>query len=150
MASDKWTEKGITFKIPTLEDFESVKAFLYKYFLPDEPVSRSLKLYDGNGFGDRQITKLLETYMIKEGLKQRTSLLALNEDNEIIGCRYSDSILNNPVQYNHTFLDNDIFVNFGTSQLFKSRTLTILKRTLYNWSTVDQVILIGQLISNDI
>ena len=99
MASDKWTEKGITFKIPTLEDFESVKAFLYKYFLPDEPVSRSLKLYDGNGFGDRQITKLLETYMIKEGLKQRTSLLALNEDNEIIGCRYSDLILNNPFQF---------------------------------------------------
>ena len=41
---DKWSEKGITFKIPTLEDYEIVDSFLKTYFFPDEPAIRGTGL----------------------------------------------------------------------------------------------------------
>ena len=49
MAEDKWAQKGITFKVPTLDDLDQIKDFLRLYFFPDEPIFRSLKLMGGNG-----------------------------------------------------------------------------------------------------
>ena len=47
MADDKWNQKGVTFRIATLEDFDIVKTFLEESFWPDEPVWRSCKLLEG-------------------------------------------------------------------------------------------------------
>ena len=88
MAQDKWSEKGITFKIPTLEDFDKIREFMYQYFFPDEPIFGSTKLMEGNGFVDRQVQKIIEDHMIRESLKDKTSLIATDYKGDIIGCRY--------------------------------------------------------------
>ena len=87
MTQDKWTEKGITFKIPTLEDLDKVRDFMYKYFFPDEPIFSSTRLMEGNGFIDRQVQKIIEEYMIQESLKDKTSIIAIDYKGDIIGCR---------------------------------------------------------------
>ena len=85
--NNKWSEKGITFKIPTLDDLKIVDSFVKTYFYPDEPTIRSTGLMVGNGFIDKQIAKLFQDFMVKEGLKDGTSMIALDESGDIIGCR---------------------------------------------------------------
>ena len=84
---EKWSEKGISFKIPTLEDYEIVDSFLKKYFFPDEPAIRGTGLMVGDGFFDRKIAGLFEEFMVKEGLKDGTSMIAMDNNGDIIGCR---------------------------------------------------------------
>ena len=85
--NNKWSEKGITFKIPTLDDLKIVDSFVKTYFYPDEPTIRSTGLMVGNGFIDKQIAKLFQDFMVIEGLKDGTSMIAIDESGDIIGCR---------------------------------------------------------------
>ena len=85
--NNKWSEKGITFKIPTLDDLKIVDAFINTYLYPDQPTIRSTVLIVGNGFIDKQIAKIFQDFMVKEGLKDGTSMIALDESGDIIGCR---------------------------------------------------------------
>ena len=85
---DKWTQKGITFKLATMDDYEKLKIFLETYFFPDEPIGGTLKLYEGDGWGDKMFKKyVMDGEFIKIGLKDGTSLLALDQNGEIIGSR---------------------------------------------------------------
>ena len=61
--------------------------FWKESFFPDEPVLRGTKLMVGNGFIDRQIANIIEEFMVKEGLKDKTSMIALDKNGDIIGCR---------------------------------------------------------------
>ena len=88
MAEDKWSQKGILFKIPTLDDFEQVKNYIYSDFFPEEPIFRGLKLFEGNGILVSLLRKMIEKLMIKEGLKHATSMVAIDDSGEIVGCRY--------------------------------------------------------------
>ena len=88
MAEDKWTEKGIMFKVPNMDDSKQVETFLENFFFADEPVFRGMKLWEGNGWVDKYFRNLVRKMMVKEGLKDETSLMAINGDGEIVGCRY--------------------------------------------------------------
>ena len=87
MAEDKWSQKGISFKILTLDDYEKIKAFLESYFYPEEPIIRTLKLMEGNGYFDKKIHNFVNHYMIKICLKDGTSMVAIDENGDIVGSR---------------------------------------------------------------
>ena len=86
--ADKWTQKGITFKVATMDDYEKLKIFLETYFFPDEPIGGTLKLYEGDGWGDKILKKLLEEEFIKKGMKDGATLLAVDQNGDIIGSRW--------------------------------------------------------------
>ena len=55
-----WSQRGITFKIPTPADYKSIKAFLVEIFFPEEPFFRSLKLMEvGNGLIERHFIQFI-------------------------------------------------------------------------------------------
>ena len=85
---DKWTEKGITIKVATLDNFKEIKIFLTTYFFPEEPIFSTLKLYEGDGWGDKILKKLLEEEFIKKGMKDGATLLAVDQNGDIIGSRW--------------------------------------------------------------
>ena len=86
--ADKWTEKGITFKVATMDDYERLRTFLATYFFPEEPICGTFKLYEGDGWGDKMFKKYgMDEEMIKKGLTDGTSLLALDQNGEIIASR---------------------------------------------------------------
>ena len=87
MSESKWSDKGINFKIVSIGDYEKIKAFLLKAFFPDEPIFRSLKLMEGNGYIDKYVIKIIDSYMIKDALKESTSMAAFDENEEIVGLR---------------------------------------------------------------
>ena len=87
-SEDKWTQKGISFKVATMDDFEKLQVFLATYFFPEEPLCSTFKLYEGDGWGDKKFKKyVMDEEMIKRGLTDGTSLLALDQNGEIIGSR---------------------------------------------------------------
>ena len=86
---DKWTEKGITIKVATMDNFKEIKIFLTTYFFPEEPIFSTLKLYEGDGFIDKIYRKyILDLEEIKYGLKDGTSLLAIDINGDIVASRY--------------------------------------------------------------
>ena len=85
---DKWTQKGITFKVATMDDYEKLKTFLATYFFPEEPICGTLKLYEGDGWGDKILKHLLEEQLIRKGMKDGTTLLAVDQNGDIIGSRW--------------------------------------------------------------
>ncbi len=87
MSKKKWEEHGVTFRPATMEDFDKVVSFLHEFFYPDEPIFRSTKLAEGTGFVSNYIAKLVKQYSIYPALKNKTSLLALDKEGEIIGAR---------------------------------------------------------------
>merc|ERR1712150_324416 len=88
MASeDKWTQKGITFKVATMHDYKKLRTFLATYFFPEEPIGGTLKLYEGDGWGDKILKKLLDEEFINKGMKDETTLLALDQNGDIVGSR---------------------------------------------------------------
>ena len=80
-------EENITFKIPSMEDYEKVKDFLYSAYFPDEPIFRSTNVHDGNGFMGKSLQKEIDKMYIFEGLKNKTSMIVVDQDGEILGCR---------------------------------------------------------------
>ena len=74
-----------------MDDLKIVDAFIKTYFYPDEPTIRSTGLMVGNGFIDKQIAKVFQDFMVKEGLKDGTSMIAIDKSGDIIGCRYVQS-----------------------------------------------------------
>ena len=85
--ADKWTQKGITFKVATMDDYEKLRTFLATYFFPEEPISGTLNLYEGDGWGDKILKKLLDEECINKGIKDETSLLAVDQNGDIVGSR---------------------------------------------------------------
>ena len=85
--ADKWTQKGITFKVATMDDYKKLRTFLATYFFPEEPIGGTLKLYEGDGWGDKMIKKLLDDEFINKGMKDETTLLALDQNGDIVGSR---------------------------------------------------------------
>ena len=41
-----WSQRGITFKIPTTDDYKDIKTFLVNIFFPEEPFFRGLNLME--------------------------------------------------------------------------------------------------------
>ena len=92
MNEDKWSKNGITFRIPTMDDFYEIKLFMKNYYFPDEPITQGSKLIDlnSNGIVNKYLIRLIEKLMIKESLKNSVSMIAI-KDGEIVGCRYAFS-----------------------------------------------------------
>ena len=85
---DKWTQKGITFKVATMDDYEELRTFLATYFFAEEPISGTLKLYEGDGWGDKMFKKyVMDEEFINKGMKDGTTLLALDQNGNIVGSR---------------------------------------------------------------
>ena len=80
-------EENITFKIPSMEDYEKIKDFMYSAYFPDEPIFRSTNVLDGNGFMGKSLKKEIEKMYIEAGLKDKTSMMVVDQDGEILGCR---------------------------------------------------------------
>ena len=87
MAIDKWSQKGVAFKILTPEDFDQVKSFLEESSWPDEPISRSTNFLGGSGFIDVVVNNVVLKIIVRNCLKNGTSLAAFNEKGDIIGAR---------------------------------------------------------------
>ena len=87
-SEDKWTQKGISFKVATMDDFEKLQVFLATYFFPEEPLCSTFDLYEGDGWGDKILKKLLEEEFIKKGMKDGATLLAVDQNGDIIGSRW--------------------------------------------------------------
>ena len=89
MDEDKWTQKGITFKVATMADYEKLRTFLATYFFPEEPICGTFKLYEGDGWGDKMFKKyVMDEEFINKGMKEDgTSLLALDQNGDIVGAR---------------------------------------------------------------
>ena len=87
MANNKWSQKGITFKILTLEDFDQVKSFMEEANWPDEPISRSTNFLGGSGFIDVAVNNVILKITVRNCLENETSLAAFNEKGDIIGAR---------------------------------------------------------------
>ena len=87
MAEDKWSQKGISFKILTLDDYEQIKAFLDNYFFSEEPITRELKFMEGNGYLDKKFHNFAYEGFVKIGLKDGTSIVAIDENGDIVGSR---------------------------------------------------------------
>ncbi len=85
--ADKWTQKGITFKVATMDDYEKLRTFLATYFFPEEPIGGTLKLYEGDGWGDKIVKKICEEEFINKGMKDETTILALDQNGDIVGSR---------------------------------------------------------------
>ena len=92
MAEDKWSQKGITFKILTLDDYGEIKAFLDNYYFPEDPIHRGLKFYEGNGYFDKKISNVIYEHMITNNLKDATSIVAIDENGDIVGSRLGEFI----------------------------------------------------------
>ena len=92
MAEDKWTQKGITFKMVTLDDLEKVKAFLYEAFWADDPIYRSTQLMTGTGYVDKLLIYEFIEMSVKKPLEEGTCMVALDKNGEIIGARYENFI----------------------------------------------------------
>ena len=92
MNEDKWSKNGITFRIPTMDDFNEIKLFMKMYYFPDEPITQGSKLIDlnANGIVNKYLIRLIEKLMIKESLKNSICMIAM-KDGEIVGCRYDFS-----------------------------------------------------------
>ena len=87
MANNKWSQKGITFKILTLEDFDQVKSFMEEASWPDEPISRSIDYLGGSGFIDVAVNNVILKMIVTNCLENGTSLAAFNEKGDMIGAR---------------------------------------------------------------
>ena len=87
--ADKWTQKGITFKVATMDDYERLRTFLATYFFPEEPICGTFKLYEGDGWGNKMFKKyVMDEEFINIGMKEDgTSLLALDQNGDIVGAR---------------------------------------------------------------
>ena len=92
MAEDKWTQKGITFKMVTLDDLEKVKAFLYEAFWADDPIYQSTQLMSGTGYVDKLLIYEFIEMSVKKPLEEGTCMVALDKNGEIIGARYENFI----------------------------------------------------------
>ena len=85
-----WSQRGITFKIPTTDDYKDIKTFLINSFFPEEPFFRALNLMEksNNDILERHFVKfILEKRKVKNGLKEGTSMIALDDSNDLIGVR---------------------------------------------------------------
>ena len=85
-----WSQRGITFKIPTTDDYKDIKTFLVNIFFPEEPFFRALNLMEKSKIDilERHFVKfILEKRKVKNGLKEATSMIALDETNTIVGVR---------------------------------------------------------------
>ena len=73
-----------------MDNFNEIKKFLTTYFFPEEPIFSTLRLYEGDGLIDKIYRKyILDMEEIKDGLKDGTSLLALDANGDIVGSRYA-------------------------------------------------------------
>ena len=85
-----WSQRGITFKIPTIDYYKDIKTFLVNIFFPEEPFFRALNLMEKSKIDilERHFVKfILEKRKVKNGLKEATSMIALDETNTIVGVR---------------------------------------------------------------
>ena len=104
-----WSQRGITFKIPTIDYYKDIKTFLVNIFFPEEPFFRALNLMEKSKIDilERHFVKfILEKRKVKNGLKEATSMIALDETNTIVGVRYDDIYMGSSIkaQRNSTVL----------------------------------------------
>ena len=89
MEEDKWTQNGISFRHPKLEDLDKVFEYLKVNFFPEEPVTRSVgfaQALQGDGLIDK-LLQMIGKEFIKDCLKKETSLIAVDKDDNIMGCK---------------------------------------------------------------
>jgi len=85
MTDINWEEEGIKFSVVPLDRADEAVQFMYDYFLPDEPLFRSLGF---NETGNTRIMRWMTGYYLKdEGIKNGTSIMATNKEGRIIGLR---------------------------------------------------------------
>ena len=82
------TEKSfddVVFSTPSMADKEDIWEWLCENFYPDEPMSRSLGLNQGNGFIDRQLDNLAKNDMVNTVLTKPHPVMAKDKDGKIVG-----------------------------------------------------------------
>jgi len=83
---DKWEEQGVTFVIIEEKMFDNVIDFMWENFFPDEPLSRSLNIKRG---------WMVDILYLKESLKDKSSIAAVNKDEKILGVRIGNVVKKN-------------------------------------------------------
>jgi len=85
MATTDWDELGITFSVVPEEKGDEVVQFMNDYFIPDEPIFRSL---DYNPTTNSKMMNWMASYYMKsEAVIPGTSVMATDKDGKIIGLR---------------------------------------------------------------
>ena len=78
----------------TINDLERVWQVMQEAFFPDEPVFRSVGIYKEENLGSagEKMFSWLFKMLVKECLKNSTSVLALNDKDEIVGMYFGIQI----------------------------------------------------------
>ena len=89
-----WREKGISFVKATEADADKIFSYLLENFFEDEPVLRSSMMADQSTWMYNAFYKsLLKDLFVTKSLKQDVSILAINDENEILGEKKSQLII---------------------------------------------------------
>ena len=82
-----WSSSLLAFrmKLATSSDINKVLDSVYKDFMPGEPVSRSMGFVKDGRVEMGKVWKMMNKVFIKPMLTKGTSIIAVNEKDEIVG-----------------------------------------------------------------
>ena len=74
----EFEKQGVKFKVITEDMYEAVKDFYWQYYVPEEPISRSLNLTR---------SKMIDKFMLDDVFPHNCSIAAVNDDGDILAIR---------------------------------------------------------------